>query len=490
MRRLTAALTASAVLVVGYAALDAADRVPGLLTTRPLPPPPPTETPGTRTLPLVPQPSLSTSVRMPLGPLAGERAAPSAAGMRTALADVLDLPALADSALVVRDGQSGEVLFDRGGDELRIPASTTKLLAAAAVGQVFAPDETLTTVVRQGEAADEIVLVAGGDSLLAPGAGDPDSVAGRAGLADLADQVAAALADSGIERVTLSVDESHAPGPNHAPTWGESFHGLGIVGTVAMLGLSSERAAANDPAPIDPVGSAAEALAALLEERGVSVSAVERDSPAAGPGDRPDETATATGTPAPSPRVLGSVESAPVRDQLALALTDSDNTLTEILARQAAFRDGAGTDFDEVGAWIVEQVAALGVDTDGATLADASGLSRENRVTAELLTEVLVLGYDGRHPVLRTALEGMPIAGLSGTLADRFITDREAPEPAAGRARAKTGTLTGANSLAGSVVDDDGRLLVFAGLVAGAPTEDARDALDRFVAALADCGCR
>jgi D-alanyl-D-alanine carboxypeptidase/D-alanyl-D-alanine-endopeptidase (penicillin-binding protein 4) len=136
----------------------------------------------------------------------------------------------------------------------------------------------------------------------------------------------------------------------------------------------------------------------------------------------------------------------------------------------------------------VQQVAALGVGTAGTTLSDASGLSRENRVTGDLLADVLVLGYDGKHPLLRTALDGLPIGGLSGTLADRF--DTRTTKDAAGRARAKTGTLTGANALAGSVVDDDGRLLVFVGLVAGAPTLDARVALDRFVATLADCGCR
>jgi D-alanyl-D-alanine carboxypeptidase/D-alanyl-D-alanine-endopeptidase (penicillin-binding protein 4) len=81
----------------------------------------------------------------------------------------------------------------------------------------------------------------------------------------------------------------------------------------------------------------------------------------------------------------------------------------------------------------------------------------------------------------------MPIAGLTGTLADRYLGKDSSS--AAGRVRAKTGTLTGANSIAGVVVDDDGRLLVYAGLVAEAPILDARAALDRFVAAVASCGC-
>jgi D-alanyl-D-alanine carboxypeptidase/D-alanyl-D-alanine-endopeptidase (penicillin-binding protein 4) len=177
-----------------------------------------------------------------------------------------------------------------------------------------------------------------------------------------------------------------------------------------------------------------------------------------------------------------------VSEQLALALRESDNALTEALARQAASRSGASEGFAATGAFVVEQVKALGVDTTGAELVDASGLSRENRVTASLLAEVLVLGYDGEHPVLRAALDGLPVGGLTGTLSDRF--DGRATGDAAGRARAKTGTLTGANALAGSVVDDDGRLIVFAGLVADAGTIEARAALDRFVAALAACGCR
>ena len=529
--RLTYAMAAvwSAVAVLlGYAVLDVADAAPGLLTVTPAPPPPPTETPGTRTLPVVAQPTMPTSVGMPLPSLAGDAAAPSQAGIEAALAEVRARPALRDAALVVQDGQSGEVLLDQRGAALRVPASTTTLLSAAAIGQTFAPDATLKTVVTQGAAPDEIVLVAGGDSLINPGRGDATAVAGRAGLRDLADQVAKSLGAKGVRSVRLDVDESYAYGPALASTWSPSFRPTGITGAVAMLGLSSQRARGGSPGPADPVAAVRSLLARQLEARGIDVTIGERvhaSSSPGGPGqagatsgttatsDTADASSTstaATGTPIPpassasggpsvsSPTasappasgpgsVLGSIESAPVRVQLALALTDSDNALTEILARQAAYRAGAGTDFPEVGGWVVEQVAALGLDTTGVVLADASGLSRENRVRAALLAQVLVLGYDGQHAVLRRALDGLPIGGLTGTLESRFTG---ADHDAAGRARAKTGTLTGANALAGSVVDDDGRLLVYVGMVAGAGTNDARAALDRFVAVLASCGCR
>jgi D-alanyl-D-alanine carboxypeptidase/D-alanyl-D-alanine-endopeptidase (penicillin-binding protein 4) len=83
---------------------------------------------------------------------------------------------------------------------------------------------------------------------------------------------------------------------------------------------------------------------------------------------------------------------------------------------------------------------------------------------------------------------GLPVAGFTGSLASRFVHD-----PAGrGTVRAKTGTLTGVDGLAGTVTTRDGALLGFVAVadrVRTGETLGARDALDRVAAALAGCAC-
>jgi D-alanyl-D-alanine carboxypeptidase/D-alanyl-D-alanine-endopeptidase (penicillin-binding protein 4) len=102
---------------------------------------------------------------------------------------------------------------------------------------------------------------------------------------------------------------------------------------------------------------------------------------------------------------------------------------------------------------------------------------------------VLALAASGKNPELSGLFGGLPVAGWSGTLRSRFVT----PAPnriGQGLVRAKTGTLTGVNTISGQLVTADGRLLVFA-IMADATGDSvlARQSLDKIAAKLVTCGC-
>lgn len=493
MRRGAAVALAGLLVLGGYAAADVFDVAPGVLTRAPLPTitPTPTLSPGPSAG--VPLPSVDPS-GMPVRPVGTDAPLPSAAGLQAALAAVLGDPALAESSLSIRDGLTGAHLLDVAADAPRTPASTVKLLTAVAVDAAFPAGATLRTAVVAGPTPDRIVLVAGGDMLLATGAGNPTAIVGHAGIADLAKTVATALDARGQSAATLQVDLRYAPGPATASTWPARFADSGLTGRVAMLGLAERQAVAGKPAPADPVSEVAAALAGQLTALGVT-TAVDptpiTGAPALSPSPTGSTTPTAVATASAPGRAaeLGSVESAPVVDLLGLALQRSDNALAESLARQAAFRAGRASDFAGVAAYLRDAVAAAGVDVTGVALQDASGLTAADQAPARVLSDVLDLAVSGRRPGLTRAIAALPVAALTGTLSDRF--SEPAATLGAGLVRAKTGTLIGANALAGTVVTRDGRLLVFAALAAGPEgTDQVRTALDRLGATLVTCGCR
>jgi D-alanyl-D-alanine carboxypeptidase/D-alanyl-D-alanine-endopeptidase (penicillin-binding protein 4) len=475
VRRVVASFLALVVLAACYLALDVADVVPGILTRdRPvtaLPQPEPSAT-ATAT---IPRPLASTA------PLASESTAPvpTRVGLRNHLATALDDPALGSSLGVsIRDGRTGKALLERDADTPRVPASTVKLLTAAAVGATLDPAQKLVTSVVRGSTPEEVVLRAGGDTMLARGRGKPTAVEGRAGLADLAKTVAAAL-PAGTAKVTLRLDLSYAAGPRYAPGWAMADVAMGYTQGVSMVGLAGQRPRPFHPSPARPEREVAAAFRAALAKEGITVTLA------------PEST---WDRPAPDgATVLGEVESASVADVLALAMHDSDNALTEGLARQAAVAAGGETSFEAVVAFVLATVEEQGIDVSGVTMRDTSGLSSGQAVPARVLADLLALGTTGKQEGMAHTLAGLPVAGLEGTLHDRFAA--AGTRPAAGIARAKTGTLTGASALAGTLVDRDGRLLSYVVLADRVtPTQlgtvAARAALDRFVAALATCGCR
>lgn len=448
-------------------------------TTRTTPPEatssPPAPASPLPSVPLAPPPASEYAAPAPtpvLPSLAQDGGRPTTAGLTRVLGPLLRDDGLGDRVVVdVADAATGTALLTRGASTPAVPASTTKVLTAVAALSVLGPQERLATSVVQGD-DDTVVLVAGGDMLVAAGRGDAGDVVGHAGLADLADATAAALAAAGRTAVTLRLDDTVFSGARVSPGWKPADLTAGFVAPVAPLAVENGRALTGKPATSkDPALAAAKMFARLLEERDVDVrGGVTR-------GTAPDGVGAFA-------RVLG----APVSDVVEHMLDESDNTVAEVLARLVAVRTGRPGTFEGAGEAVLAAVGELGVPTGGARFEGGSGLARDGVIAPRTLTAALELAASPDHPELRATLTGLPVAGVTGTLADRYTaTDQRR---GVGVVRAKTGTLTGASSLAGVVVDADGRLLAFAVLAdrVGA-TGDARDVLDSIASALAGCGC-
>ena len=200
------------------------------------------------------------------------------------------------------------------------------------------------------------------------------------------------------------------------------------------------------------------------------------------------------GTAPAAAKVLATVASAPLSDLVGQMLQTSDNVIAEVLARQVAVATAKPASFIGAAAAIRAALVPLGVDP-GAGMRDGSGLAADDRVSAAALAGVLRLVVGAKHPALHAIVTGLPVAGWSGTLANRYLPGSSGSR-GAGVIRAKTGTLTAVSSLAGIVHDTDGRLLTFAfalladRVAAGVDaTRAAEAALDRIAAALAGCGC-
>ena len=386
---------------------------------------------------------------------------------------------------IVQDAATGQVLFERGADDARIPASNMKLLTAGAALRVLGPDRRFSTRVVAGTTPGSVVLTGGGDVLLGDGESTAGAVLGRAGLATLAQATVEALQADGVSgTVSVQLDDSLFSGPSLNQAWSPEDVAAGEMAPLFPLALNSARfdpAKTTGPRPQDAAMAAAEAFTARLTAAAAPAGlSVTPEVARVQSGDAPDS--------APA-KVLAEVQSATVGQQVDLMLQTSDNYLAEVLGRMTALGAGRPGSGEDAIAAVLQQVQDMGIPTDGLRAADVSGLALANRVSARQLTDVVRAMTSGTDTRLRAALTGFPVAGLTGTLGGRY-TDA-ASAAGAGLVRAKTGTLNTVIALSGYVVDADGRLLVFSfvgnGLTPGAANKAA---LDRSAAVLAGCGCR
>lgn len=359
------------------------------------------------------------------------------------------------------DVATGEILYDRGGNDVAAPASTAKLLTAAAILSVRPADYRIKTTVVAG-AAGTVVLVGGGDPTLTGARGKQQPAYEYAArISDLAAQ----LTRAHVRPTRIVVDDSLFSGPTVSPAWDPTDVPSDYASAITAVLADGGRAA-----PGDVTRSAQPDLAAGREL-------------AAAVG-RPNAPVVRGHAPA-SARVLATVASAPLSTLVEQMLLESDNVIAEALARQVAIAEHQPASFTGSAAAIRLVLRRLGVDP-GAGMVDGSGLAARDRLSPAVLTDALRLAARAAgHPGLRTLFAALPVAAWSGTLVDRYVGGS-----AAGLVRAKTGTLTGVSSLAGTVHDRSGRLLAFAFIAdRTGPTAAAEAALDAVATRLAACGC-
>ncbi len=369
--------------------------------------------------------------------------------LRTALGRSLVAPGIApgQTAALVVDVRTGEVVFEANAGAPLRPASAEKLPLAFAALRLLGPAYRFRTDlvgvgVRRGQVWDgNVFLVGGGDPTLA-----------RSDLDALARQVRT----RGIRRIAGRVlgDESRFDARRDAPGWKPWFAGIESR-PLSALSVAGTRLRTLDGS----AAATARALTAALERRGVDV--VGR----AGAG-----RARAGAT-------LASDLSEPLADVVRHMNRESDNFYAELLLKELG-HVYAGTGSSAAGSRVVRgELADAGVPVRALRLADGSGLSSSDRLTASALVAVLQAGAS--DPRIDDAfVTSLAVAGISGTMKDRL-----ARRPTRGQVIAKTGTTSAASALAGFVR----RRYVFAILQNGAPVPywTARTAQDRFVTVLA-----
>ncbi len=408
-----------------------------------------------RTTPEGPRPAPSAPAVLPA--LTAAKAAQDPAGLRAALTPLVDAPGLGKKlAASVVDTATGEQLYGHGATTPMTPASTIKIATTTAALSVLGPDHRIATTAALSPDSRTLTLVGGGDPTLA-----------KADLRAMAAEAADALREDGENPagpVRLTYDVSRYTGPELHPISPNEN-----IAPVTALMIDEGRLDGSDRGPADrtddPAGDAARAFAEALEKAGVQVTGAPREARAA------DEA-----------RTVATHRSAPLSALAERTLTNSDNDIAEALARQTAIAKGEKASFAGARRAVTNELKKLQLPVDGAHFADGSGLDRKDRVTPALLTALLARAADPDRPGLRPVLTGLPIAGFSGTLDGRYERDAAGT----GLVRAKTGTLRGVNSLAGTVVDRQGRLLAFAFLASGSTSAaGAEPALDALATALA-----
>jgi len=336
-------------------------------------------------------------------------------------------PEMGNPSVSLLDLSTGEIVFESNAYSQRKPASTMKILSAVATLKYLNPSQVFTTTVSLGTVPDSLVV---------NGEYDP----------------------------WISMDHRKATKMKRTSFPRLAFNGLSAAkknsgGSVKKLKVYYNDLYSNEVATFK----------AFYKKRGVTATFVKVSE---------EKAISLSGE-----QVVYSV-SPTVKEIMNWFLLWSDNLLSERMARLAA--KASGNEFNDKGVAIAfaTQLIEMGIDPSKIIVKDASGLSRENKVTANVMAQLLYKIHS--DPLLATLIDGLPVSGESGTLQRRYV--ETAPE-AVGLVKAKTGTLTGTVSLAGFIQSGEREyaFVVIADKIkrSNSASDQARKTLDRYLAKIA-----
>ena len=368
-------------------------------------------------------------------------------------------------------------LYAANADTARVPASTFKVLTLFALNYYANLQARLRTRVTRDAAG--LYLMAGGDTLLGAGASDPKQIVGRAGLTTLAEQTVKAVAagDKPTSAMPVYLDTALFTGPSVNPGWDAADVASGQITPIHPIALESHtvpgKSTASNPVRPDDAAVAAQqafvdALNTAGKESGMSFTLAERRT-------------------APAEAVeIAAVESATLLEQAQHMMLESDNALAEVLGRCAAIAAGKEGSGEAAQQTVRQALVDAGVNIENLVQADVCGMSLTDRVTARTLVQVVALLNADEHA--EQLMSTFPVAGVSGTLSNRFGAANAVH--ARTFVQAKTGTLYTVSSLCGVATRPDGTRLIFAiilnNLGGAEALPAAKERVDAAAAAIAD----
>lgn len=438
------------------------------------------------------------------------------------------------ASVVVRDADSGDVLYEHRPGTRLMPASNTKLATSLAAMELLGPDHRFRTdVLADGDRRGPVL---DGDLYLR-GTGDPTM------LAKDYDQLAAKVADAGIRRVngSLIADDTRFDTERLGRSWAADDESAYYSSQIAPLTVAPDTdydagtvyveagpGAAPGDAPKVTVTPPNDYV--TLDNRATTVAAGERDTLSIDRehgtntlvisgeiplGANPTRSWTAVWEPTgyaaavfrdalgrhgvqvqgetrlgrPTPEDADSLaahDSMPLQDLMVPFMKLSNNNHAEVLTKAIGHETAGEGSWDAGLEAISDFLAKEGVNTDAIRQVDGSGLSRMNLFPSEEISQLLVSVRDA--PWYDAWYASLPIACEKERMVGGTLRSRMCDTPAAGNAHAKTGSLTGASGLSGYVTDADGRELVFSVLLNNYVAPSVKSIEDAIVVTLASHG--